>query len=69
VSVTILPEIVAGPLLTERVTGRPEEAVGAVTEKGDSARGLEEIVEKADIVWEAAITLDEIPGYAERECP
>ena len=52
VSVTVLlAEIVAGPLFTLIVTGKPELEVGAVTTKGAAPKTLSVIVLKASIFW------------------
>ena len=50
VSVTVLPEIVAGPLLTVTLTGSEELAVGGVIAKDASPNVLPDMVANEEIV-------------------
>ena len=50
VSVTVLPEMVAGPDLTPKVTGKLLDEVGAVTANGASSKVLLPMLVKDPIV-------------------
>lgn len=51
VSVTVLPEIVAGPDLTLKLTAKPLLAAGAVIAKGASPKVLLPMLVNVPIVW------------------
>ena len=57
VSVTVLPEIVAGPDFTLNVTGKLLVEVGAVTAKAASPKALVPMLANAAIVWVAFETV------------
>jgi hypothetical protein len=55
VSVTVLPEIVAGPDFTLKVTGKLLDEDGAVTANAASPKALLPMLEMASIVCEALL--------------
>ena len=51
--VTVLPEIIAGPDFTLKVTGKPLEEDGVVTANGASPKALLPMLAKAEMDWGA----------------